>query len=66
MFYKCLNSLFDYCKSKPVFEGGAPEKEVNEDDTAIAIYGRKCTRNHTTCSKRQSPGEAYPVKKKAK
>ena len=66
MFYRCLNSMFDYCKSKPTFEGGAPEKEVDEDGQVIPVYNRKCTRDYKTCSERQLPSELHPVSVKEK
>jgi len=68
MFYRCLNSMFDYCDGKPTFEGGAPD----ESDTT-ALSGRKCTRDYKTCPQRKLLSELHtpaskekPVKAKAK
>ena len=68
MFYRCLNSMFDYCDGKPTFEGGAPD----ESDTT-ALSGRKCTRDYKTCPQRKLLSELHistpvekPVKVKAK
>jgi len=70
MFYRCLNSPFDYCNGKPTFEGGAPD-EMNADGKPFVVQSRKCTRDYRTCPQRQSFSEVClpkekPVKAKGK
>jgi len=73
MFYRCLNNFFDYCDGKPTFEGGAPEKEKDEDGNSPSVSGRKCTRDYKTCPQRKLLSELHtsasaekPVKAKRK